>query len=306
MADIYSTDMQVWVDLLNKNWQNIQTAIADRTRTPSQLELVDTLKDTHTLLVNLREEGVDKIQRASSTALVNQISADLDRIIREVQTFLAQVREDEQTRLDNETTRQTNESDRVTAENGRVSAEGGRVTAENTRVGNETDRQTAETTRVTNWNNFFGATANDGVRGTWKDWFSDTLSTGVRKLWNDFWPAAKNTWETWFGTDDDHGVRKQWADLHTQAGNDHTQATNDHTASVTATNEASNVNAQLSGFTVTITNRNGQSSSVDIGFEIYRTYTSVALMNADAENVPQGKFVVIATTSPTDPDNAKM
>ena len=29
-------------------------------------------------------------------------------------------------------------------------------------------------------------------------------------------------------------------------------------------------------------------------------------MNADAANVPQGKFVVIATTDTTDPDNAKM
>ena len=77
-------------------------------------------------------------------------------------------------------------------------------------------------------------------------------------------------------------------------------------AALTATTYAERVNANLNGFTVTITDRNGTSRSVDIGFEIYRTYTSVAAMNADAANVPQGKFVVIATTSPTDPDNAKM
>lgn len=69
---------------------------------------------------------------------------------------------------------------------------------------------------------------------------------------------------------------------------------------------ASNVNAQLQNLTVTITDRNGVSRSVDIGFEIYRTYPSVAAMNADAANVPQGKFVIIATADPTSADNAKM
>ena len=69
---------------------------------------------------------------------------------------------------------------------------------------------------------------------------------------------------------------------------------------------AENLNATLVGFTVSITNRQGVTTSVDIGFEIYRTYASITAMNADAANVPQGKFVVIATTDPTDPDNAKM
>ena len=73
-----------------------------------------------------------------------------------------------------------------------------------------------------------------------------------------------------------------------------------------ATTGAENVNASLDNLTVTITNRNGVSRSVDIGFEMYRTYTSVAAMNADAANVPQGKFVVIATEDPTSADNAKM
>ena len=75
---------------------------------------------------------------------------------------------------------------------------------------------------------------------------------------------------------------------------------------LTATTYAERVNADLVGLTVTITDRNGTQKSVDIGFEIYRTYVSVAAMNADAANVPQGKFVVIATQSATDPDNAKM
>lgn len=137
----------------------------------------------------------------------------------------------------------------------------------------------------------------NSIKSTWEAWFGTTADTGPRKLWNDFWGSSDQ---------DPNGVRKQWSDLHSQATADHTQASSDHTASVAATNEASNVNAQLSGYTFIITNRQGQSSSVDIGFEIYRTYATVAAMNADAANVPQGKFVVIATTSATDPDNAKM
>ena len=69
---------------------------------------------------------------------------------------------------------------------------------------------------------------------------------------------------------------------------------------------AENVNADLTGLVVTITDRYGVSRSVDIGFEMFRTYPSVAAMNADAPNVPQGKFVIIATQDPTSEDNAKM
>lgn len=84
------------------------------------------------------------------------------------------------------------------------------------------------------------------------------------------------------------------------------QAATDHSDSQTATVGAEKVNATLTGTTVTVTDRNGTSRSTNIGFEFYRTYTSVAAMNADAANVPQGKFVIIATTGTTDPDNAKM
>ena len=77
-------------------------------------------------------------------------------------------------------------------------------------------------------------------------------------------------------------------------------------SAITAADGADNLNAQLAGMTVTITNRQGVSSSVNIGFEIYRTYTSVAAMNADAANVPEGKFVMIGTTDPTSSENARL
>lgn len=118
--------------------------------------------------------------------------------------------------------------------------------------------------------------------------------------------AIQTAWNTWFGTDTATGVQGEWQILKVDVQTATTNANAATTSATTATQGAERVNAGLQGFTVTITDRNGTSRSVDIGFEIYRTYPSIAAMNADAANVPQGKFVVIATTSATDPDNAKM
>ena len=41
------------------------------------------------------------------------------------------------------------------------------------------------------------------------------------------------------------------------------------------------------------------------GFSVSKTYASVSAMNADASNVADGDFVMIAST-PDDPDNAKL
>ena len=49
----------------------------------------------------------------------------------------------------------------------------------------------------------------------------------------------------------------------------------------------------------------GEQGPTGEGFSIYRTYSSTALMEADADNVPEGKFVLI-TSNVEDPDNAKM
>lgn len=86
-----------------------------------------------------------------------------------------------------------------------------------------------------------------------------------------------------------------------------TTAANTATANAyIATTYAEKVNATLEGMLVTITDRNGNARSTNIGFEIYATYPSVAAMNAQAANVPEGKFVVIATEDPTDPENARL
>ena len=49
----------------------------------------------------------------------------------------------------------------------------------------------------------------------------------------------------------------------------------------------------------------GDTGATGEGFSIYRTYASISAMNADAANVPEGKFVMIASTT-EDPDNSKL
>ena len=128
------------------------------------------------------------------------------------------------------------------------------------------------------------------IQTAWNTWFGTSSASGVQKTWGD-----------WFT-----GRQSEWDGLKTDAQSATTNANTAATTANTAATGASNVNAQLSGNTLTITNRQGQSSSINVSFEIYRTYASVSAMNADAANVPEGKFVMIATVSTTDPDNAKM
>ncbi len=70
--------------------------------------------------------------------------------------------------------------------------------------------------------------------------------------------------------------------------------------------QADNVDVSLSGMTLTITRRSGQQQSQRIGFEVVKTYATVAAMNADAANVTEGKFVMIATTDKTSEENARL
>lgn len=95
----------------------------------------------------------------------------------------------------------------------------------------------------TDFDTWFGATANAGIRKTvsdwltsvqtaFNDWFSDSLSTGVRKIWNDWFSDSIATgvryiWDHWFGEaptqqSQGSGVQGEWAGLKTDA----TTATN--------------------------------------------------------------------------------
>lgn len=95
--------------------------------------------------------------------------------------------------------------------------------------------------------------------------------------------------------------------IKTRAAQDAADAANTAAARAnTASDGAEKVDASIVGMTVTITDRQGVSRSVNIGFEIYKVYGSVAAMKADAANVPYGAFVMIATADPTSTENAQL
>lgn len=87
------------------------------------------------------------------------------------------------------------------------------------------------------------------------------------------------------------------------------QTTQAKDAALQAATEAENVDADVNGTTVIITNRNGVQKTVNVGFAIDEdhVYESKNDMLDDAANVESGQFCIIATTTePTDPDNATL
>lgn len=228
----------------------------------------------------------------------------------DVDALNTEVSEDEAARVSAETGRALAENDRVaaesgrvTAENGRVSAESGRVTTESARVSAESARASAESSRATAESARVSAENARVLAENLRDNAESSRATAETNR-----AAAESERHTQSTADHNTAVSDHTtAQLdHTTAVADHEQATADHTASVEATAEASNVNAEIDGLVVTITDRNGQSHSVNIGFDIAGTYGSVAAMNADAANVQEGAFVMIATSDPTSAENARL
>ena len=153
-----------------------------------------------------------------------------------------------------------------------------------------------------------------GIMGNYVSMKLAVLKTYLDNLY----AAILTQWNSWFGTSDSEvgTVRYKWVTIesnattdHSTAQSDHSTAANDHTTAQsdhTAVAGAENLNVTLDGMIITVTNRNGTQTSTHIGFDIYNTYPSVAAMNADAANVPTGKFVMIATTDPTSVENARL
>ena len=163
-------------------------------------------------------------------------------------------------RVEAETERGTNEHDRMIAEDAREQSELSREAAETRRETAEGERESAEEQRNT--------------------------AEGQR-----------NTSERQRQTNEQ--ARSEAETLRQQAESKRQQDTQTAISNAEqATLEAENVDASLSsdGGTVilTITNRQGTQTSKEVGFRIYKTYPSVAAMNADLANVEEGKFVMIA------------
>lgn len=170
------------------------------------------------------------------------------------------------------------------------------VTNEQTRQSNELTRQTNEATRSSNEQtrqaNEQARTSQEALRVT---------AEGTRSSNED---TRRQNEQTRVSQEQERQTNEQ-----TRQQQEQERQTNTATAisnAETATEEAEKVNCELDGMTVTVTNRNGIAQSVNIGFEVYRTYASVVAMNADAENVLNGKFVMIATTDTTSEENARL
>ena len=130
------------------------------------------------------------------------------------------------------------------------------------------------------------------IQTQWTAWFGldDTTEGGIQK-----------TWKTWFtGRQSEWDVLKTDSQSATSAANTAAQNAN------TATAGAERVNANVSGMVVTITDRNGTQRTVDLSFDFYNSYPSVAAMNADVANIPASKLVSIATTDKTSKENARI
>lgn len=168
----------------------------------------------------------------------------------------------------NEATRQQNETTRQNQESSRQTAESGRSSAESGRVTAEAGRSSAESGR---------ASAEQGR----------VSAEGGRVSAEQGRVSAEQA-------------------RHTQAGNDHSRAEQDHSTIESAVAGAENVNAELDGMTVKITDRTGTTRSVDVSLDFYETYSSVAAMNADAANIPKCALVSIATDDPTSAENARV
>ena len=207
----------------------------------------------------------------------------------------------------------------IAADNRATNNESARVTAENNRRNNETERQQQETARqqAEQTRQSQEQTREQQAAADHSTALADhsTAGTDHTRAEQDHSTAATD--HTTADADHaraetDHNRAGQDHSTalsdHSTADADHAQAEQDHSDALEATAGAEKVNATLVGMTVTVTDRNGQSRSRNIGFEITEdhVYPSVAAMQADAANVLPGKFCMVATTDKTSEENARL
>lgn len=271
---------------------------------PPSVELSDLINKTNEVLKNNKETNdtlntneearkeaeTQRVSAESERAEAEQtrVSAEGDRIKAERDRAFAefdrmkseQVRvENENTILTNERTRNDNESRRVGAEYVRAKAEEARVNAENSRVNAETQRASAESERVNTESSRVSAEA-ERVKAE-KKRQSDT-EAAIQNL---------NTHRTEF--DDAEATRVNAEKSRAEAEATRKQAEADRAAAEgervkaeknradaeikrksdfdtaikaaeTATTGAETCNVELSGSTISVTNRNGETKSVDV------------------------------------------
>lgn len=212
---------------------------------------------------------VAQLESQIQTAEAGRVTAEAGRVSNEDTRNV-----NEEAREGRETVRENNETDRERSETTRLQSESDREQAERGRVASETNREEAEAQResasaaAVRAANAAAANAND------KAALADSKAT----------LAGEKAGLA--------GEKAGLADTKAALA-DEKAALADEKAT-----EASNVVAVLTtgggAVMLTVTNRQGASNTKEVGFRIYKTYDTVAAMNADAANVDEGRFVMIA------------
>jgi len=243
------------------------------------------------------EADVKTAEAARVTAEAGRVSNENTRIV------------NEEAREGREAVREDNESGRVRSETTRVQSEFDRVRAERERMASETNREEAEVQRESDCAaavraaNAASANAND------KAALADSKATlagekaalaDEKAGLADTKAALANTAATNANTKAALANEKAILAKTAAANADAKAALADEKAALAdeKATEAGRVNAQLTtgggAVMLTVTNRQGVSNTKEVGFRIFKTYDTVAAMNADAANVDEGRFVMIA------------
>lgn len=194
---------------------------------------------------------------------------------------MARLAEAEEERVQAEDARAEAERQRVESEAQRNTAEGGRAEAETNRSNNERLRAANETNRQEN---------EAGRRETERSRAESEAQRAAAE-------SARETAEQ--SREQAEQNREQATATALQTVTAATSAANDAAAAATeATEGAEKVDARLStgggAVLLTVVNRRGVANTKEVGFRISKTYETVAAMNADAANVEEGRFVMIA------------
>lgn len=282
-------------DLISKTNQALKDSEATNTTLNAN---EDARKDAEAQRVNAEQERVSAEQARVSTedarmkAEVSRVSAESDRVRAEDARTKIEIE-----RQANELTRKDNETKRVAAEQERVKAEEARVTAEDSRVNAETERVDAEEQRVSNEDkraiaeSLRSSAETERVKAEEKRQTDTSAAIGnmtkrINTAIDEF-----NTHRTEFDNAETARVsaekervgaeatRKQAETDRTTAESGRakseqarvsaeTKRESDFNAAIkaanTATAGAENCDIELSGSTISVKNRNGETKSVDV------------------------------------------
>ena len=254
-------------DLINKATQALKDSEATNTTLNAN---EDARKEAEAQRVSAESERVkaeqtrETAEEARMKAEVSRVSAESDRVRAEnARTEIEIERQaNELTRKDNETKRVAAELERARSEEARVTTEGSRANAETERAKAEKKRQTDTDTAINSMNDSVSAAIKnlDTHRTEFDNAESSRVSAENARVEAE---KARQQAET-----DRATAESGRADAENNRVAAETKRESDFNAAIkaaeTATAGAETCNVELSGSTISVTNRNGETKSVDV------------------------------------------